>query len=164
MIDTPSTTSSLSAQQDAEVERLHARRSVLKRLGNWTRAARFEVRSHGGVVVLDLRSPDIPDDVQVRADLSRCTLTLLVREDAAVDHWDLSWTGRGGVKDHQPLTPPARRSVRLVGHAENSTVSVRRGGIAVLTAICSREFFVDARRAHRTGGQPSVADPAHRHT
>lgn len=162
MTDTTHTAPPRPADETTAVERVHAHRQVTKRLGNWTRAREIEVRSHGGSVVLDLRSPDLPEAIEVRADLSRATLTLLVAEDAAVDHWDLSWTGRGGVKDHQPLTPPARRQARLSGHAANSTVLVRRGGLAILTAMCSRAFLADARQAHRTGGQPTVADPAHR--
>ena len=39
--------------------RVAANYAVTKRLGNWTTADRFEVRSHRGHAVLDLRSPQI---------------------------------------------------------------------------------------------------------
>ncbi len=154
----------------ATVERVHADHAVVKRLGNWTRARRFEVRARTGLVVLDLRSPDLPDEVEVRLELQRATVKLLVPDDAQVEHWDLRWTARGRVKDAQPAEATAGanagrpaagiRRVRLSGVSTNSEVRVRRAGVAILTAMCSREYLRDLRLAHKTGGHPTVDDPA----
>lgn len=161
-----------AAVDDAAVERVHADHAVVKRLGNWTRARRFEVRARTGLVVLDLRSPDLPDEVVVRLELQRATVKLLVPDDAQVEHWDLRWTARGRVKDAQPAAaivganagrPAAAvgtRRVRLTGESTNSEVRVQRAGVAILTAMCSREYLRDLRLAHKTGGHPTVDDPA----
>jgi hypothetical protein len=143
-----------------EAERLHVDHAVTKRLGRWTSATRFDARVRVGVLVLDLRSPDVKGDVEVRLDLQRSTLKLLLAEGDQVDHWDLGWTGRGQVKDDQRPAGPGGRVVRLVGHADNSEVRVRRGGMAVLSAMFSRAFVQDLRRARRNGGYPTVDDPA----
>jgi hypothetical protein len=155
------------AADDAAVERIHADHAVAKRLGNWTRARRFEVRARSGLVVLDLRSPDLPDEVEVRVELQRATVKLLVPDDAEVEHWDLHWTARGRVKDAAGAAAPARtespagtRRVRLTGVSTDSEVRVQRGGVAILTAMCSREYLQDLRRAHRSGSHPTVDDPA----
>jgi len=149
------------------VERIHTDHAVAKRLGNWTRAGRFEVRARRGLVVLDLRSPDLPDDVEVAVELQRATVKLLVPEDATVEHWDLRWTARGRVKDAQGTVRAAEapgregsRRIRLTGRSTDSEIRVQRGGIAILTAMCSREYLQDLRLAHESGGQPTVDDPA----
>ena len=152
---------------DAAVERIHADHVVAKRLGTWTRARRFEVRARSGLVVLDLRSPDLPDEVEVRVELQRATVKLLVPDDAEVEHWDLRWTARGRVKDAatatataRPASPVGTRRIRLTGVSTDSEVRVQRGGVAILTAMCSREYLQDLRRAHRTGSHPTIDDPA----
>ena len=149
------------------VERIHTDHAVAKRLGSWTRAGRFEVRARRGLVVLDLRSPDLPDDVEVAVELQRATVKLLVPEDATVEHWDLRWTARGRVKDAQGQARAAEaprregsRRIRLTGLSTDSEIRVQRGGIAILTAMCSREYLQDLRLAHKSGGQPTVDDPA----
>lgn len=45
-------------------------------------------------------------------------------------------------------------------HAE-VTVGVQSGGVAQLSAITSRAYLADARRAHAESGTPTVDDPAH---
>ena len=142
-----------------EVERLHVDHAVAKRLGRWTSASQFDARVRYGVLVLDLRSPDVQGDVEVRLDLQRSTLKLLLAEGDQVDHWDLGWTGRGQVKDDQRPTAPGGRRVRLAGHADNSEVRVHRGGMAALSAMFSRAFAQDLRQARRNGGYPTVDDP-----
>ena len=47
-------------------ERLHVDHGVTKRLGRWTSASQFDVRVRSGVLVLDLRSPEVTGDVEVR--------------------------------------------------------------------------------------------------
>ncbi|MEU5308738.1 hypothetical protein [Streptomyces sp. NPDC021562] len=156
-----------STETPAATERVHADHATTKRLGNWTRAAHIQVRARRGLAVLDLRSPDLPDDIELRLELQRATVKLLVPEDAVVEHWDLRWTARGKVKDAQGRTvgEPATgaRRIRLTGAAADSEVRVHRGGIAVLSAMCSRAYLQDLRLAHRTGGHPTVDDPARSH-
>ena len=142
-----------------EVERLHVDHAVAKRLGRWTSASQFDARVRYGVLVLDLRSPDVQGDVEVRLDLQRSTLKLLLAEGDQVDHWDLDWTGRGRVKDDQRPAGPGRRVVRLAGHADTSEIRVHRGGMAALSAMFSRAFAQDLRQARQNGGYPTVDDP-----
>ena len=141
-------------------ERLHVDHEGTKRLGRWTRASRFDVRARSGVLVLDLRSPEIEGDVEIRLDLYRSTVKLLLPEGDQVDHWDLSWTGRGQVKDDLRPAGTDGRRIRLTGHADNSEIRVHRGGMAVLSAMFSRAFVQDLRQARKDGGYPSVDDPA----
>jgi hypothetical protein len=147
-----------------ETESLHVDHGVTKRLGRWTSASQFDVRVRSGVLVLDLRSPEVTGDVEVRLGLHRATVKLLLADGDQVDHRDLDWTGRGRVKDDQrPAGPGAgngQRRVRLSGRAEDSEVRVHRGGMAALSAMFSREFVQDLRQARRNGSYPTVDDPA----
>jgi hypothetical protein len=120
-------------------ERLHVDHGVTKRLGRWTSASQFDVRVRSGVLVLDLRSPEVTGD--------------------QVDHWGLGWSGRGRVKDDQRPAEPGGRRVRLSGRAENSEVRVHRGGRAALSAMFSRAYLQDLRQARKNGSHPTVDDP-----
>ena len=141
------------------VERLQVDHGMTKRLGHWTSANRFEVRARSGAVVLDLRSPAIQGDVEIRLDLHRSVVKLLLPEGDPVDHWDLGWTGKGRVKDDQRPVSASGRQVRLVGSANDSEVRVHRGGIAILSAMFSRAFVQDLRQARKNGTYPTVDDP-----
>jgi hypothetical protein len=152
-------TTTAQAATAQQAERLHVDHAVVKRLGHWTSATQFDARVRSGVLVLDLRSPDIKGDVEVRLDLHRSTLKLLLADGDQVNHWNLGWTGRGQVKDDQRPGAPGGRRVRLAGHADNSEVRVHRGGMAALSAMFSRAFVQDLRRARRNGSYPTVDDP-----
>jgi hypothetical protein len=153
-----STMTSLAASE-RDAERVHIDHGVIKRLGRWTSASQFDVRVRSGVLVLDLRSPEVTGDVEVRLGLHRSTVKLLLAEDDQVDHWELDWTGRGQVKDDQRPAGPGGRRIRLSGHAENSEVRVHRGGMAALSAMFSRAYVQDLRQARKNGGYPTVDDP-----
>src|SRR5437870_6238279 len=56
-----------------EAERVHVDHGVTKRLGRWTSASQFDVRVRSGVLVLDLRSPEVTGDVEARLGLHRST-------------------------------------------------------------------------------------------
>jgi hypothetical protein len=156
--DMNSTTTSQAATAPA-AERLHVDHGVTKRLGDWTKASQFDVRVRSGVLVLDLRSPQVTGDVELCLDLHRSTVKLLLAEGDQVDHWGLGWSGRGRVKDDQRPVEPGGRRVRLSGHAETSEVRVHRGGMAALSAMFSRAYVQDLRQAHRNGSYPTVDDP-----
>ena len=148
-------TMTTQAATSPEAERLHVDHAVAKRLGRWTSASRFDARVRFGILVLDLRSPDVTGDIEVRLDLRRSTLKLLLAEGDQVDHWDLDWTGRGQVKDDQRPAGPGGRQVRLAGQADTSEIRVHRGGMAALSAMFSRAFAQDLRQA-RKNGSPSL--------
>jgi hypothetical protein len=180
-----------------EVEQIHADHMTVKRLGHWTRASRYEVRARNGSVVIDLRSPQLPAEVEVQLRLDRAVVKLLLPDGATVEHWDLAWTGRGKVKDAQKdaravVGAPAGsgtpaetkegdagtkaaarletggaeqptegvRRVRLTGSAEGSEVRVNRGGVAILAAMCSREYVEELRKVRKSGAYPTIDDPS----
>ncbi|WP_214326171.1 hypothetical protein [Nonomuraea sediminis] len=139
-------------------ERIHTDHTVIKRLGNWTTAGSFEIRSRHGQTVIDLRSPALPSDLDLRLELDHSMVKLLVPEDATIDQWDLRWTGRGKVKDWQAPAQGERR-IRLSGTAAGSEIRVHRGGVAIVSAMLTREYLDDARQARRNGTYPTVDDP-----
>ena len=55
----------------------------------------------------------------------------------------------------------AQAGARIVlnGRMRHSEIRVRRSGMAVLSAMCSRAFLADLRQARAEGRMPSVADP-----
>jgi hypothetical protein len=103
--------------------------------------------------MLDLRSEEIPADVEVRVDLDRGALKLLLPADVSVDHWGLDWTGKGRIKDMEGAAGDAGRVVRIVGSAANSEIRINRGGVAQLFAMCTRAGFAELRRAHKAGAK-----------
>ena len=156
--DMNSTTTSQAPAAPA-AERLHVDHAVTKRLGRWTSASQFDVRVRSGVLVLDLRSPEVAGDVELCLDLHRSTVKLLLAEGDQVDHWGVGWSGRGRVKDDQRPAEPGGRRVRLSGHAETSEVRVHRGGMAALSAMFSRAYVQDLRQACKNRSYPTVDDP-----
>ncbi|MFI6171180.1 hypothetical protein ACIBCN_30675 [Nocardia sp. NPDC051052] len=141
---------------------IHVDHGTTKRLGDWTDAAAFDVTVRYGSAVIDLRSPQLAGDgdIEVHANLDHAMVKLLVPDDAVIDQSALQWTGRGRVKDFARPQHAAGRVIRLTGTSTTSEFRVHRGGIAVLSAMFSREFFEDARRANREGRTPTLADPA----
>lgn len=51
------------------------------------------------------------------------------------------------------------RRVRLIGDIRQGEVRISRGGVAILTAMFSREYLADARRARADGRYPTIDDP-----
>ena len=141
--------------------RVPANHAVTKRLGNWTTARQFQVRAHRGLAVLDLRSPQIPaGDIEIEVDIDHATLKLLVSDDAMLDDWDLRRTGRSRVKDAEGPDAPGGRRIVVTGELRSGEIRVRRGGLAMLSAMFSRAYWEDVRRAHKEGGFPTVDNPA----
>ena len=147
------------AASEQEAERVHVDHGVTKRLGRWTSASQFDVRARSAVLVLDLRSPEIEGDVEIRLNLHRSTVKLLLAEGDQIDHWDLDWTGNGQVKDDQRPVSASGRQIRLTGSVNDGEVRVHRGGIAILSAMFSRAFVQDLRQVRKNGGYPTVDDP-----
>ncbi|MGW4247499.1 hypothetical protein [Nocardia sp. NPDC004722] len=142
--------------------KIHADHVTEKHLGDWTHAKSFEVKARYGSVVIDLRSPWIEgeQEIVVNADLDHAMVKLLVPEDAVIDASELEWTGRGKVKDMSRPQDAKGRVIRLTGASAKSEFRIHRGGIAVLSALFSREFFEDAKAARKEGRTPTLVDPA----
>ncbi|WP_412538150.1 hypothetical protein R8Z50_20055 [Longispora sp. K20-0274] len=140
--------------------RVPAHHTLTRHLGHWTTEREFQVRAHRGAAVLDLRSPRIPaGDIHIDVDLDRAMLKLLVADDAVIDDWDLRRVGRGRISDWERPTGTGGRRIVLTGRLAGAEIRVRRGGIAILSAMVTREYWADLRRAHRQGGFPTVDDP-----
>jgi hypothetical protein len=74
--------------------RIHADHAAQKRLGDWTTARAFEVCARHAEVVIDLRSPQIPDgEIQLNLDLDHTTL---------IDH--SAWLGPAAERSSRPTT------------------------------------------------------------
>jgi len=140
---------------------VRAHGAVVKRLGHWTDQSAFDVRASRGTVVLDLRSPQIPaGDLEISLDADHAIVKLLVSDGAIVEHGDVRRVGRGRVKDWTGTTAADGRRIVLTGELRNAEVRVHRGGIAILSAMCSREYLADARQARREGRFPTIDDPS----
>ncbi|MFG2717011.1 hypothetical protein ACGFW5_01680 [Streptomyces sp. NPDC048416] len=152
MTTTTPTKDSERDERVERVERVHADHRLVKHIGDWTTAGRFEIRARSGLAVLDLRSPALPAEVTVHLELRGATVKLLVGDDTAVEHWDLSWTGRGRVKDAQSAarsaTSTVNRRITLTGCVDSGEIRVARGGIAILAAMTDRAHLRSMRRAH----------------
>ena len=133
-------------------EVIRANDRVVKRLGRWTTARRFDVKASHARVVLDLLLPPIdPGDIEVELDLDRATVTLLVPDGANVVDDDLRRVGRGRVKDWTGNPASGGRRINLLGELRHAEVRVRRGGVAILCLLGSRASRGDVRQAHREG-------------
>src|SRR5215213_4161517 len=80
---------------DTETVQIRAHHRVVKNVGNWTTARRFDVRASHGVAVLDLLLPQLESgDVEVALDIDHATVKLLVPDGTVIDD-DVRRVGRG---------------------------------------------------------------------
>lgn len=141
--------------------RVEAFYTTLKKLGHWTEARDYEVRARRSTVHLDLRSAHVPEgDIELHFDCERSIIKLLVPDGSVLDEGELSLPGRSTVKDGQRHIAGGGRRIRLTGELQRSEIRVVRGGMATLTALFTREFIDEARRAHREGSDPALPDPS----
>jgi hypothetical protein len=139
--------------------RISADGSSVRRLGHWTTARRFDVRATRGSVVLDLRSPRIESgDIQVALDVDRSMVKLLVPEDAVVDHADVRRMGRCGFVDWSGAPAPGGRVIRITGEMRGSELRINRGGIAIVSAMLTREYVAELWHAFRANHVSSLED------
>ena len=135
-----------------EVVEIRANGRVVKQLGDWTTARRFDVRAARGMVVLDLLLPALePGPIEIALDIDRATVKLLVPDGAHVDDDDLRRIGKGRVKDWTGTAAPGGRTIKLLGEMRNAEVRVHRGGLAILSLLASREHRGQVRQARREG-------------
>jgi hypothetical protein len=153
-------TETMTALADPAVPiRAHSR--VVKKLGHWTGARQFDVRASRGVVVLDLRSPQIAaGDIEVCLDIDHAVVKLLVADGAVIQDADARRIGRCRIKDWTGVSAADGRQIVLSGEMRNAEVRVHRGGVAILSAMCSREYAADALTARREGLYPTIDDPS----
>jgi hypothetical protein len=143
---------------ETEIVEIRAHQRVVKKLGDWTTARRFNVRASRGIVVLDLLLPELgPGEIEIALDIDRATVKLLVPDGAAIDHDDLRRVGRGRVKDWTGTAAAGGRRIKLVGEMCHAEVRVHRGGVALLSLLASRETRRQMRQAHRAGRLDSAA-------
>ena len=132
--------------------RIAAHNRSVKMLGPWTTSRRLDVRASRGSVVLDLLLPEIePGDIEIDLDVDHSTVKLLVPDGTTIDHDDVRRIGRGGVKDWTGTGTPEGRRVRLTGEMRHAEVRVHRGGVAILSLLCSGHARREVQRAHREG-------------
>jgi hypothetical protein len=140
---------------------IRAHGAVVKRLGHWTDRREFDVRTSRGTVVMDLRSTQIPaGDITISLDADHAIVKLLVSDGVVVEDGDVRRVGRGRVKDWTGTAAADGRRIVLTGELRHAEVRVHRGGIAILSAMCSREYLTDARQARREGRFPTIDDPS----
>jgi len=139
--------------------RAHGR--LVKKLGHWTTARQFDVRASRGVVVLDLRSPQLAADgaIEVSLDIDHATVKLLVPDGAGIDDGNVRRIGRCRVTDWTGVSTDGGRRIVLTGEMRRAEIRVHRGGVAILSAMCSRAYLADALRARREGRYPAIDDP-----
>jgi hypothetical protein len=138
--------------------RAHSR--VVKGLGHWTSARQFDVRASRGVVVLDLRSPQIgAGDIEVSLDIDHAVVKLLVADGTVIEDGDTRRIGRCRIKDWTGVGAADGPRIVLSGEMRHAEVRVHRGGVAILSAMCSREYLADALAWRGEGRYPTIDDP-----
>jgi len=139
--------------------RIQVHRRSVRRLGHWTTARRFAVRATSSSVILDLRSPRIErGDIQVALDVDHSMVKLLVPEDAVVDLDHVHRAGRCGFVDWSGAPAPDGRAIRISGEMRGSELRINRGGIAIVSAMLTREYLTDLKQAFRANHVTSLAD------
>lgn len=139
--------------------RISADYQSVRKLGHWTTASRFEVRAHLGSVTLDLRSPRIEGrDIEVLLDIDQSSVKLLVPANSPVRS-EVRRTGWSKFRDWTGHGSPEGRPIVLCGQMRNADVRVLRGGMAILSAMFTREYVDDMLQAHEEGRLPVIDDP-----
>jgi hypothetical protein len=142
-----------------EPVRIRAHNRSVRRLGHWTTARRFDVRSSRGSVILELRSPRIePGDIEISLDIDHSMVKLLVPDGATVDHDDVRRIGRSSFVDWSGGAAPGGRRIRILGEMRRSELRINRGGIAIVSAMLTGEYLGDLRRAWRENRVSSLED------
>jgi hypothetical protein len=143
-----------------EPVRIRAHHGVTRRLGHWTTERRLDILASKASIMLDLRSPRIEEgDIEIHLDIDHAAVKLLVSEGTVIDHAEVRRIGRYRVSNRPGTDAPSRRVV-LLGEMRNAEIRVRRGGVATLSAMCTKEYLADARQARREGRYPTIDDPS----
>lgn len=129
---------------------VHADYALVKELGDWTTARRFDVRIRYGQAMLDLRSAQIPaGGIEISLNAERGLLRLLVADDAVIHSADLRWSGRGRLKDYLRPDGQGGRAITITGAVRKGEIRVHRGGTAIWASMFSRGQLRRMHRAHQ---------------
>jgi hypothetical protein len=129
--------------------RIRADHSVVRKLGQWTTARHFDVRSSRGNILLDLRSPRLrAGTVEIWLDLDSAVLRLLVPDGADVDDSRARRHGDCRIRDRAGTGAPGGRRILLGGQLRTSEVRVQRGALPVRARRSPRNL-AGALRARR---------------
>jgi hypothetical protein len=135
-----------------ELVQITAHHRSTKHLGYWTTSRHFHVRASSSLVVLDLLLARIdPGDIEIHLDIDHATVKLLVPDGARIDDDDLRCVGRGRVKDWTGTSAPGGRQIHLLGEMRDAEIRVHRGGVALLSLLCSPRHVRDVQMAHNEG-------------
>lgn len=147
----PTTSSETAAPHNAPVVTVQAAGQVVRRLGEWTTEARFEILAVRSVVLLDFLLPRIDAErIDLRLDIDHSLVTLLVPDGARIVQDELRWIGRGRLRDWSGVGAPDGLAVHLSGEARWGGVRVRRGGVALLS-LMRHGRTAAVRRSYRDG-------------
>jgi len=128
---TPTNTATAAAPDiGGQTVPIRANYSAITKLGHWTEARRFDIKATRGTVLLDLRSNGI----------------------------EAGDIGSGKVKDWTGAGVPGERTIHLLGEIRKAEVRVHRGGVAIVSAMLTREYLADLRRAFREARITSIDD------
>ena len=138
-------------QTETETVQVRAHDCVVKKLGDWTTARRFDVRASHGMIVLDLVLPKLePGEIEIALDLDHAVVKLLVPTGNTIDD-ELRCVGRGRSRTGTGTASPGGPRIKLVGEMRNAEVRVHRGGVVFLSLLAYRETSLRLREAHRAG-------------
>jgi len=142
-----------------ETVRIRAHQKAVRKLGHWTTARSFDVAASRGSVILELRSPRIvPGDIEINLDIDHSMLKLLVPDGAVIDHGDLRRVGRCGFVDWSGMPALGGRVIHITGEIRSSELQINRGGTAIVSAMLTREYLDELRRAFRDNHVTSLKD------
>jgi hypothetical protein len=142
--------SQLSATQPEadSATRIRAHKQSIRRMGHWTTARRFDVQASESTITVELRSAHIePGDIEVNLDVDHSMVKLLVPEGAIVDDSDLRRVGRCGFVDWSGKAERGGRVIRVFGEMRRSELRINRGGVAIVSAMLTREYLADLQNA-----------------
>lgn len=143
-----STQSSATLPDVDSAVRIRANKESIRRMGHWTTARRFDVRASASSVTIELRSAHIePGSIEVNLDVDHSMVKLLVPEGAIVDDSDLRRVGRCGLVDWSGKPERGGRVIRVVGEMRRSELRINRGGVAIVSAMLTREYIADLQNA-----------------
>lgn len=138
---------------------IRAHKRSVRQLGHWTSARHIDVRASQSSVMLDLRSTQIEaGDIEIHLDIDHTRVKLLVPDGAIVEHDEVRRVGRCGVVDWSGTPAPEGRTIRIVGEMRRSQLRINRGGVAIVSAMLTRNYLDDLRRAFRENHVRSLRD------
>ena len=143
-------------QTETETVQVRAHDCVVKKLGDWTTARRFDVRASHGMIVLDLVLPKLePGEIEIALDLDHAVVKLLVPTGNTIDD-ELRCVGRG-----RSRTGPARHLPAGLGSSSSARCATPRCGFTAEASSSSRCWHTE-RQAYGCARRIARGDSASR--